>query len=69
MRLKDFLKLSNKTLKQFCKENGLNYGTTKLYSSNHANMSPRMAAKIEEATGGAVTRLELLYPNNNHRNQ
>ncbi len=57
-----FLKLKKKTLKQFSKEWHLNYGTMKLYSSNHANMSPKMAKKIEQATGGKVTRLELLYP-------
>ena len=58
----EFLKREKKTLKQFCKEWRLNYGTIKLYSSNHANMSPRMAKRIEEATRGKVTRLELLYP-------
>ena len=62
MDLKQFLKLEKKTLKQFSKENDLNYGTMKLYSSHHANMSPKMAKKIEQATTGKVTRLELLYP-------
>ncbi len=62
MTLKAFLKLEKKTLKLFCKEWVFNYGTMKLYSSNHANMSPRMAKKVEEATGGKVTLRELLFP-------
>jgi hypothetical protein len=62
MKLRDYLKFTNKTLKKFCEENALNYGTMRLYSCGHARPSPEKAAEIEKATCGLVTRLELLYP-------
>ena len=64
MKIQQFLKLQKKTMKQFCQENGLNYGTMRLYASRHARPSPEMALRIEKATNGKVKRLELLYPEN-----
>jgi len=32
--------------------------------NGHRRPSPELAERIEEATGGLVTRMELLYPQN-----
>jgi DNA-binding transcriptional regulator YdaS (Cro superfamily) len=59
MKLKDYLK--SKSRYQFAKQ----IGTTKPYVDRLiycARPSPDLALKIEQATGGAVTRDELLFP-------
>jgi DNA-binding transcriptional regulator YdaS (Cro superfamily) len=35
---------------------------THLYNDRSRRPSPALALRIEEATGGAVSRMELLYP-------
>jgi len=53
MELKQYLKLTKKSLAQFCRENGLNYDTMRVALCRHDPMSPKRAELIEEATGGA----------------
>jgi len=42
---------------------------THLYRNPHRKPSPSLALRIEEATGGAVTRMELLYPEQKEQGQ
>jgi len=50
------------TMAEFCREHGFTYGTIKNIKAYRAKPSPKMAERIEKATGGKVDRLELLYP-------
>jgi DNA-binding transcriptional regulator YdaS (Cro superfamily) len=59
MKLKDYLKSKSRL------EFALKIGTTKPYIDRllySARPSPSLALKIERATGGAVSRDELLFP-------
>jgi len=64
MELKTYLKQSKILQLHFSAQIGIHY----MYLNkiiNHTRIpSPRLALRIQEATGGAVTVLELLYPNN-----
>ena len=62
MKIRDFCKLREKTLKQFCKERGYRYGYMRQISSGHVRPSPDLALRIEIDTDGLVNQLELLYP-------
>ncbi len=64
MKLNEYLKGKNR--KAFARD----IGTSVHYLNNLCSDSVyvpgrKMAARIEEATGGAVSRLELLYPDKN----
>ena len=60
MRLKDYLK--GKDREEFAKEIGTTKNYLNLLVCNSRRPSPELAQKIEQATNGAVTRMELLYP-------
>jgi hypothetical protein len=62
MKLKDYIKSKNVTLKQFCQENDFNYDSFRVMLTGSYTPSPDMALKIEQATNGQVNRLDLLYP-------
>lgn len=61
MKIQDFCKLREKTLKQFCDEKGYRYGYLRQISSGHVRPSPALALRIEKDTEGLVNRMELLY--------
>ncbi len=59
MKLKDYLKSKSRL------EFAIKIGTTKPYVDRllySARPSPRLALRIERATGGAVSRDEMLFP-------
>lgn len=60
MRLKDYLK--GKDRDEFAKLIGTTKNYVNLLVCGSRRPSPELAAKIEQATNGAVKRLELLYP-------
>jgi DNA-binding transcriptional regulator YdaS (Cro superfamily) len=62
--LRTFLVSNGKSLKQFCEESGFNYGSFRVMVIGKYKPSPKMALRIEKATNGKVTRMELLYPKN-----
>ena len=62
MKLKDYLKKNDRTLKSFCLQNDFVYGYLRHISNKRKRPSPEMALRIEKATKGKVTRMELLYP-------
>jgi DNA-binding transcriptional regulator YdaS (Cro superfamily) len=59
MSLKD---LPNKELKEIAARIGTSYGYLAQLKYAGKKPSAQMARRIEEATQGRVTRLELLYP-------
>ena len=62
MDLKTYLKRTNQTPYAFCRDHGFKRTMVYYILHHQRRPSPRMASRIERATGGAVTRLELLYP-------
>ncbi|MCK4828582.1 helix-turn-helix domain-containing protein [bacterium] len=60
MRLKDYLK--GKDRKEFAEQIGTTKNYVNLLVCNSRRPSPELALKIEQATNGAVNKLELLYP-------
>lgn len=62
MRLRDYVKQHKIDIKAFAER----LGYSRPYISNvvydQVSASPRLAKKIEEETGGRVSRLSLLYP-------
>lgn len=60
MKLKEYLK--GKDRAEFAKDVETTENYINLLACNSRRPSPELALKIEQATGGAVTRLELLYP-------
>ena len=62
MHIKAYAKVNNTNLSRIAAK----AGTSRQHMSNIANFkcipSPELALVIEQATGGAVTRMELLYP-------
>lgn len=61
MDLKTYLK--GKDRKKFADLIGTKKSYINLLACNASRPSPELALKIEQATNGEVTRLELLYPN------
>ncbi len=60
MDLKQFLK--GKDRKNFATQIGTTKNYINLLACRNRRPSPDLALRIEEATGGAVSRMELLYP-------
>ena len=60
MNLRDYLK--NKNRKDFAELIGTTKNYLNLLACGQRRPSPELALRIEQATGGAVTRMELLYP-------
>ena len=52
-------------LKQFAAQVEISDAYLSHIIAGHRRPSPRLAQRIEEATDGQVTRLELLYPKEN----
>jgi hypothetical protein len=62
MELKDYLRKNHFKLKHFCESHELEYGYLRHIANKRKRPSPDMALKIEQATNGEVSRMELLYP-------
>ena len=63
MNLKTYLKKQQiKSINQWCIDNELSFATIQRHLEQVKAVRPDTAAKIEKATGGQVSRLELLYP-------
>jgi plasmid maintenance system antidote protein VapI len=62
MNLKQYLQTSDTKRKDFCSSLGIHYQHLNNILRGKRNPSADLALRIEEATGGAVTRMELLYP-------
>jgi len=60
MKIKDYFK--KESVKEFCLINNFNYGSFRVLMAGRYKPSPEMALRIEKATKGKVSRLELLYP-------
>jgi DNA-binding transcriptional regulator YdaS (Cro superfamily) len=63
MELKLFLKGKNRA--DFAEQIGTTRNYVNLLACRIRRPSPALALRIEEATGGEVSRMELLYPDNN----
>jgi plasmid maintenance system antidote protein VapI len=62
MEIKEYLKESNVSRRQFSEKLGIHYMHLNNLIRKERKPSRDLALRIEEATGGAVTRMELLYP-------
>lgn len=62
MELISFLKNSEIKMIDFAKTVGCNQSHISLLCQKKRRPSPELALEIEKATGGKVTVLELLYP-------
>lgn len=62
MNLRDFLKRNGLTHGGFGKTVGLSQGYVSLLVGGKRRPSPDIALRIEKATGGAVTKESLLWP-------
>jgi DNA-binding transcriptional regulator YdaS (Cro superfamily) len=60
MKLKEYLKTSSN--EELAEKIGSTANYVHLLKYNQRRPSPELALKIEKATGGKVTVLELLYP-------
>ena len=60
MELTEYLKKKDRAV--FAKQIGTTKNYVNILSCGSRRPSPEMALRIEQATGGAVTRMELLYP-------
>ena len=67
--LKKFLKRNNLRPTPWAKANGIAPPVLSRYLNGKMGLSPENALRIEQATGGAVTRMELLYPEGPDQNQ
>lgn len=65
MKLKNYLKYKNLTISAFAKVAELKQPHLSLIMNGNRRPSPELAKKIEEATKGEVTVLELLFPEPN----
>lgn len=64
MNLKNFLITNKISQLKFSKTLGVHHMTIHQILSGRRTPSRKLAAIIEQATGGQVSRLELLYPEN-----
>jgi len=61
--LQKYLELKNETASIFAKRCGVSQPTIWRFLNNETNsLKAKTALKIQEATGGAVSVIELLYP-------
>jgi transcriptional regulator with XRE-family HTH domain len=63
MRLSEYLSKNKIKLNRFAEDAGLKQPYASLIKNGHKRPSPDVALRIEQATNGEVTVLELLYPN------
>ena len=63
MKLNEYLNSEHISINSFAVELGVHYSHILRILSNARRPSPELALKIEQATGGQVSRMELLYPN------
>lgn len=69
MRIIDALKSHQKNQLEFAREIGIHHVYLNSIIKGRRRPSPDLALRIEEATGGAVTRMELLYPEEKEQNK
>lgn len=62
MELRDYLTTENIGVSEFAKKARMKQPYISLISLKKRVPSPDMALRIQEATGGAVTVMELLFP-------
>ena len=62
MELKQYLKEERITHTEFARRSGIPQPTIWRILNRVVIPSPQIALKIEKATAGTVTRMELLYP-------
>jgi DNA-binding transcriptional regulator YdaS (Cro superfamily) len=62
MQLKEYLEASGVTRVEFCSLIGIRESNLSRYITGKVRPSLAMALKIERATEGHVSRLEVLYP-------
>jgi DNA-binding transcriptional regulator YdaS (Cro superfamily) len=62
MKLNDYITQHNLKPRDLARLIGCGKSMAYYLLSGQRRPSPNMASRIERATGGAVTRLELLYP-------
>ena len=65
MQLKEYLKSKNRA--EFAAEVGTTLNYINNICTNPTLAGKALALRIEQATGGAVSRLELLYPEEHKR--
>jgi len=66
MELSEYLQRKKLTVTAFAKIAGVPQPTVwRILNGKINNPSPNIAERIEKATGGSVSRMELLYPNHN----
>jgi DNA-binding transcriptional regulator YdaS (Cro superfamily) len=58
----EFCRDKNITYRNFARLIGASAPFVTQITGGHRKPSPALALRIEEATGGAVSRMELLYP-------
>ena len=63
MKLSDYLKWTELRQQELAVIAGCTQGVISHLVRGRRTPSPRLALKIEKATDGHVTRMELLYPN------
>ncbi len=62
MKLEEYLTQEKLNGLTFAEKHNLSQSTISRILNNKVQPSPDVALKIEQATQGAVTRMELLYP-------
>lgn len=62
MTLKEYLKLRQISVNEFAKDVGIDYTYVSRLKNGERRPSPDVALRIEKATQGMVTRMDLLYP-------
>jgi plasmid maintenance system antidote protein VapI len=66
MEILDYLKLNNLSQMDFAKKLSISKSTVSLLINGQRRPSPKLALRLEEETGGALKKEELLYPNLRH---
>jgi transcriptional regulator with XRE-family HTH domain len=64
MDIREFLKANQMRLSTFAQQAGLKQSYASLIKNGRRRPSPNLALRIQEATDGAVTVMELLFPKN-----
>lgn len=62
MLLSKYLKENKVKKGEFCKAIGIHWGSLHRYLRGDRQFPPKIAVEIERVTGGKVTRLEALWP-------
>ena len=63
--MQKWLKMKNITQDLFAKALNIHYSTLSRIVTGSRKPSLKLAQKIEKATNGAVTKMELLFPDDN----